>query len=343
MGKVNKIYQNGTEYEIQDKPLTEDVNKIKTSIDEIKTSINGVYKKPADGIGKNDLNAGVQASLAKADSSIQNVDDKLGKEEANGLYQPKGEYLTADDLEDEIYYIHFNIANAKACEDAYEADPTADLSGYDIFGENNEADIITKLKENRDLHAILIDEDGNHYQLYSTEITKKGKFKVKFTAPTSSKKMIKVEFSTAANDFTSFDKTAIDIGDNELLAIKYLYNYDIDDANKVYKNTDPVIYPSQYLYRKDEIDGKGFLTAHQSLDAYALKTEIPSLTGYATESWVESKNYLTEHQSLVGYATEDYVNGKVKIPELDINSEDGTYILKAIKNGGNIEYQWIKE
>ena len=31
------------------------------------------------------------------------------------------------------------------------------------------------------------------------------------------------------------------------------------------------------------------------------------LTGYATESWVEGKGYLTEHQSLEGYATESFV------------------------------------
>lgn len=307
MEKVNKIYQNGIEYEIQDKPLTDDVEKIKIGISEIKTSINGVYKKPADGIGKNDLNTGVQASLEKADSAIQNVDDKLGKEEAEGLYQPKGDYLTADELEDEIYYIHFNMENAKACEDAYKANSAADLSGYEIFTEN-EADIIAKLKGNSDVQAVLIDEDNNHYQLYSNKTSKKGKFTLKFTAPTSSKKMIKIEIATSEDE--KFDRTTLDIGDNELLAIKYLYNYDTDSANKVYKDNDPVIYPSQYLYNKEEIDNKGFLTEHQSLD---------------------------------GYATKEYVNGKIKIPELDINSEDGTYILKAVKSGETIEYQWIKE
>ena len=39
----------------------------------------------------------------------------------------------------------------------------------------------------------------------------------------------------------------------------------------------------------------------------ALKSDIESggvdLTGYATQEWVNSKNYLTAHQSLTGYAT----------------------------------------
>lgn len=33
------------------------------------------------------------------------------------------------------------------------------------------------------------------------------------------------------------------------------------------------------------------------------KSEIPSLSGYATQQWVENQGYLTEHQSLSGYAT----------------------------------------
>ena len=40
-----------------------------------------------------------------------------------------------------------------------------------------------------------------------------------------------------------------------------------------------------------------------------VKELIPSLEGYATESWVEGKGYLTEHQSLSGLATEEYVGG----------------------------------
>lgn len=45
-------------------------------------------------------------------------------------------------------------------------------------------------------------------------------------------------------------------------------------------------------YTKTDSDGK-----------YALKTSIPSLEGYATEQWVEGKNYLTSHQSLEEYYT----------------------------------------
>lgn len=66
------------------------------------------------------------------------------------------------------------------------------------------------------------------------------------------------------------------------------------------------------FYTKSEVDGMiSSVDVRGQLKNYALKTEIPSLNGYATQSWVEGKNYLTEHQSLAGYATESYVNTKV--------------------------------
>jgi len=50
-------------------------------------------------------------------------------------------------------------------------------------------------------------------------------------------------------------------------------------------------------------------------DEYAKSDDIPVLTGYATEEWVESQGYLTEHQSLDGYATEQWVEGKGYLTE----------------------------
>ena len=59
---------------------------------------------------------------------------------------------------------------------------------------------------------------------------------------------------------------------------------------------------------------------NQEVQNKADKSEIPSLEGYATQSWVQSQGYLTEHQSLADYATKDelaqkadlsYVNNKL--------------------------------
>ena len=69
------------------------------------------------------------------------------------------------------------------------------------------------------------------------------------------------------------------------------------------------------------------------LSAYALKTEIPSLEGYVTETELNSKGYLTEHQDLSAYAL------KTEIPSLD-GYATTQYVDNAIANvpsGGNVD------
>lgn len=44
------------------------------------------------------------------------------------------------------------------------------------------------------------------------------------------------------------------------------------------------------VYTKEEIDNKGFLTEHQSLEDYALKTDIPDISNLATKDEVAFKN-----------------------------------------------------
>ena len=58
------------------------------------------------------------------------------------------------------------------------------------------------------------------------------------------------------------------------------------------------------------VTSQGYLTEHQDLSSYALKSEIPSLTGYATQNWVTSQGYLTEHQSLADYATQTWATSQ---------------------------------
>ena len=71
------------------------------------------------------------------------------------------------------------------------------------------------------------------------------------------------------------------------------------------EETDPVWNSEKgNYYDKEEIEGM-FAQAdatYQPKGNYATKEEIPSLDGYATESWVEGKGYLTEHQDISGKA-----------------------------------------
>ena len=140
---------------------------------------------------------------------------------------------------------------------------------------------------------------------------------------------------------------------------------DNDAAQKVEITFTPVSsgsdMPSLDGYATQEwVESKGYLTEHQSLadyalkseipdvSGYALKSEVPSLTGYATETWVESKGYLTEHQSLAGYALKSEipdVSGyalKTEIPSLD-GYVQGTNLKtingESIVGSGNITIQ----
>ena len=47
------------------------------------------------------------------------------------------------------------------------------------------------------------------------------------------------------------------------------------------------------------------------LEVKAVEDKIPSLNGYATEQWVEGKGYLTQHQSLAAYSTTTEVQSMI--------------------------------
>ena len=89
--------------------------------------------------------------------------------------------------------------------------------------------------------------------------------------------------------------------------------------------------PDEYV-TEAELDAKGYLTQHQSLENYATKdyvsnaltpyaktsdipdvskfiTEIPS--EYITETELNAKGYLTEHQSLADYSTTTQVQSMI--------------------------------
>ena len=129
-----------------------------------------------------------------------------------------------------------------------------------------------------------------------------------------------------AGAFCEFSFTYItgsDCGEYDELALNVKENgiYDILGYEKIVVSVPQEGVSAQwvrdYTYSKKETDDK--------LAQKADKTEIPSLTGYATELWVQNQGYLTEHQSLDGYATETWVDGKLTgyAKKTDIPSLDG--------------------
>lgn len=102
-------------------------------------------------------------------------------------------------------------------------------------------------------------------------------------------------------------------------------------------------------YTKTEIDGKGYLTEHQSL------------ANYATQSWVNSQNFATQNfvnslgfakkadiptqtsqlKNDSGFLTEQSLTGyvnSVEVPATDMMVQEGLAVAIMRKNGSKIEY-----
>ena len=88
---------------------------------------------------------------------------------------------------------------------------------------------------------------------------------------------------------------------------------------------------------KTWVSEQGYLTEHQDLSSYALKTEIPSLDGYATESWVSSQGYITSIPDT--YATKDWVSEQGYL----VNDSIDPYATCGwVQERGYITESWIE-
>lgn len=95
----------------------------------------------------------------------------------------------------------------------------------------------------------------------------------------------------------------------------------------------------------DEAELAEYLTKNN----YAKKSDIPSLSGYATEQWVLGKGYLTEHQDLSAYAKKTdipTIPTKISAFENDANyatTSDLDNRIDALVNGAPAAYDTLKE
>lgn len=89
---------------------------------------------------------------------------------------------------------------------------------------------------------------------------------------------------------------------------------------------------------KPQINGHDLVSGNNTLASlgiqpagnYALKSEIPSLNGYATESWVSSQGYLTSIPS--EYITEDELNSKGYLTSVPNNYVTDDELTEAIND-----------
>lgn len=79
------------------------------------------------------------------------------------------------------------------------------------------------------------------------------------------------------------------------------------------------------------------LATYLTENNYAKKTDIPSLEGYATETWVTNKGYITS-AALTGYATQDWVLSKSYATTSDLDAR-----IDALVNGAPAAFDTLKE
>lgn len=122
-------------------------------------------------------------------------------------------------------------------------------------------------------------------------------------------------------------------------------NISIDTSNLATKDEIPSV---EGLASKDWVNGRGFLTKHQSLSGYAKVSDIPDVSGFitrddlpdqptglATQEWVRNQKYLTKHQSLSGYAkTSDIPDVSEFAKKSDIPSLSGLATQDWVNNKG---------
>lgn len=105
---------------------------------------------------------------------------------------------------------------------------------------------------------------------------------------------------------------------------------------------------------EEELNNKAYLTSHQDLSNYALKSEIPQpyndtplnervtnlenkpnvdLSNYVTSEQLENKHYLTQHQPLDNLVTKEELNSKGYLTEEVLNSKN--YLTEDVLNTKN--------
>ena len=88
--------------------------------------------------------------------------------------------------------------------------------------------------------------------------------------------------------------------------------------------------PEEYV-TDEELNAKGYLTEHQALSNYALKTEIPSLEGLATKTYVKEEIAKVDVSSqLVDYATKTEVESSINT--LTSSIETNTTNISSLSN-----------
>lgn len=93
---------------------------------------------------------------------------------------------------------------------------------------------------------------------------------------------------------------------------------DIDTEDSIVSVTGSFELNGNAVATQSWVQSQGYLTEHQDLSDYALKSEIPSLTGYATQSWVQNQGYMKSQDEQIRIVSGE---GDIIIGNQDMTSE----------------------
>lgn len=291
---VSKILLNGTEYNLTDNDAQSKINEINESLSNVNESLKDYAKS----------------------------------EDVEANYQPKGDYLTEHQSLDNYYtkeQVDEAIDAIPSYDDTALSGRVATLEAIDHSKYLTEHQNISNLATKAELEEVSDKVDAIVVPTKVSELTNDSKYQTEAQVNAAIQNVV----GAAPEALDTLEEIAEKLGDNDdvvagivnTLSTKVdataLNNYftkaEVDSkiADGV-ESIDLTVYETKEG-AADKYQPKGnYLTEHQDITGKADKSEIPSLEGYATESWVEDKNYLTEHQSLSDYVKKSafVVNGE---------------------------------
>lgn len=233
---------------------------------------------------------------------------KDGKWELIGKAVPEtdlSEYYRKSDIDSRLYSLSLTYITPAQTDDKI----AAALAPYAESNYVNEelkkyipTSEISKYWAKKDLY---LDAETIHFAENSITVT-----------PASSYNTLNSTVEDLAKKFTSFDNSL-----NSCITVSYFNEKLQEYATQTWVEGKKYLTEHQSLvdYATKEWANSTFLKEHQSLSNYydsetidskfnSLSSTYQIVGNYATQAWVEAKKYLTEHQSLTDYATKEWVN-----------------------------------
>lgn len=285
-----------------------DLNSFVTD-DELVEALEDYYTK-AETSGKTQIQDALAGKADKSDTYTKTEVDDIanGKADANDVYtkaesdskfQLKGNYVSANT------FISYTATTNAALANKAERSEIPDMTQYYTKAETSGS---SEIQDALDLKA----NKSNTYTKAEVDekIGEGGQFDPNryYTKVETSDRFQPIGNYVSASAYTSFTSTT-DASIQTLRGTKLdISAYTPSDLSNYYTKSE--VYTKSETYNKNEIDDKiaqsgtfdptRYYTKSDSDSRFALKNEMPSLDGYATEDWVISKNYSTKAE-LVTY------------------------------------------